>query len=67
MGAVWHCNKNHFKTLLYNMIEETGKTAIQCQLDTGATCNVMSLHDMYEIKQHGNSLTVAKLNTHMQL
>ena len=28
--------------------------SIQCQLDTGATCNVMIWNDLCEIKQHGN-------------
>ena len=55
--------KNQFMTTLH-VIEETGKTAIQCQLDTGATCNVMSLNDLCGIKQQGNppmKFTMAKL------
>lgn len=46
------------------MLEEWGETAIQCQLDTAATCNVMTLTVLCEIKQHGNPAmesTTAKL------
>ena len=34
--------------------EKTGDTVIQYQLDTGATCNVMALDELCNIKQQGN-------------
>ena len=36
------------------MLEKTGDTVIQCQLDTGATCNVMTLDELCNIKQQGD-------------
>ena len=33
--------------------DENGETLVQCQLDTGATCNVMSFDKLCEIKQSG--------------
>ena len=37
-----------------HIIDQTGDAVIQCQLDTGATCNVMSFNDVCDIKQHGD-------------
>ena len=34
--------------------EESYDTELECQLDTGATCNVMSLHDLAVINQTGD-------------
>ena len=63
VGAVSHQQAKLFTTALH-IIEEMGRTSIQCQLDTGATCNVMTLTDLCVIKQHGNpkmESTTAKL------
>ena len=53
VGAVSHQQTKLFSTTLY-ITEEAGETSILCQLDTGATCNVMTLTDLCVIKEHGN-------------
>ena len=53
IGTAKHINqKRFFVPLCFK--EETGNTVIDYQLDTGATCNVMSFQDLCEIKQHGH-------------
>ena len=48
VGAVKHNRKGQFFVpLCFN--HELGSTTIDCQLDTGATCNVMSMTDVCEI------------------
>ena len=53
VGAVHHQRTKQFLTAL-QVLETSGDTEIQCQLDTGATCNVMTLTDLCNIKQCGN-------------
>ena len=63
VGTVQHHNKKQFFVPL-RFRDESGETVVQCQLDTGATCNVMSFTDLCEIKQHGDPAiqpTTAKL------
>ena len=53
IGTVKHGNhKKFFVPLRFK--DGTGEAVIECQLDTGATCNVMSFRDLCAIKQHGN-------------
>ena len=53
VGAVHHQQTKQFFTAL-QVLETAGDTEIQCQLDIGATCNVMTLTDLCNIKQCGN-------------
>ena len=49
VGAVKHnCNGQFFVPLCFK--HELGDTTIECELDTGATCNVMSTTDMCKIQ-----------------
>ena len=47
-----------------HIVEPVGTTTIKCQLDTGATCNVMSFNDVCVIKQHGDPLLVPTTAKH---
>ena len=53
VGAVEHKvgggGKNFFVLLCYS--DDSGETKVSCQLDTGATCNVISFNKLCEIKQ----------------
>ena len=40
--------------IIFSDTEELYNTELECQLDTGATCNVMSLHDLAIISQTGD-------------
>ena len=40
--------------IIFSDTEELYNTELECQLDTGATCNVMSLHDLAVISQTGD-------------
>ena len=53
VGAVNHQQTKQFFTVL-QIQEATGETEIQCQLDTGATCNFMAINDLCCIKQQGD-------------
>ena len=53
VGTVNHQQTRQFFTSL-QVLEKTGDTMIQCQLDTGATCNVMALDELCNIKQQGD-------------
>ena len=53
VGAITHHQSKQFFTVL-QIQEATGETKIQCQLDTGATCNVMAINDLCYIKQQGD-------------
>ena len=53
VGAVNHQQTKQFFTVL-QIQEAMGETEIQCQLDTGATCNVMAINDLCCIKQQGD-------------
>ena len=64
VGAVEHKRgkKNFFVPLRFN--DDSGETKVSCQLDTGATCNVISFNKLCEIKQTGKPAmqpTTAKL------
>ena len=48
VGTVKHNHKGQFFVPL-NFSHELGKTTIKCQLDTGATCNVISFKDVCAI------------------
>ena len=49
IGAVKHNHKGQsFKPMSFN--HDLGNTTIDCQLDTGATCNVMSMTDLCKIQ-----------------
>ena len=52
VGVVEHQHKRQFLVALC-FFEENGETLVQCQLDTGDTCNVMSFDKLSEIKQSG--------------
>ena len=52
VGAVEHQHKRQFFVALC-FFDENGETLDECQLDTGATCNVMSFDKLCEIKQTG--------------
>lgn len=63
VGAVQHSKTKQF-TISLQVLEEMGETFIQCQIDTGAICNVMTITELCEIKRHGNPVmesTTAKL------
>ena len=53
VGTVNHQQTRQFFTSL-QVLEKTGDTMIQCQLDTGATCNVMTLDELCNIKQQSD-------------
>ena len=55
IGTVQHNETTKFFTKLH-VLEETGSPTIECQLDTGATCNIMTFDDLCNIKQHGDPL-----------
>ena len=40
--------------IIFSDTEELYNTELECQLDTGATCNVMSLRDLAVISQTGD-------------
>ena len=63
VGALVHQQRKRFFAPL-RFFDEHGEALIQCQLDTGATCNVMSFDRLCEIKQSGKPAmqpTTAKL------
>ena len=63
VGAVEHQQSKRFFVPL-RFFDENGEALVRCQLDTGATCNVMSFDRLCEIKQSGNPAmqrTTAKL------
>ena len=63
IGALHHNEGKKFFIPLH-ILDESGDATIKCQLDTGATCNVMSFNDLCAIKQHGDpqlASTTAKL------
>ena len=47
-----HQHKRQFFVVLC-FLDENWETLVQCQLDTGATCNVMPFDKLCEIKQSG--------------
>ena len=53
MGTVNHQQTRQFFISL-QVLEKTGDTVTQCQLDTGATCNIMMLDELCNIKQQGD-------------
>ena len=55
VGTVQHSEATKFFTKLHVLVE-MGGTTIECQLDTGATCNIMTFADLCNIKQHGDPL-----------
>ena len=61
--TVQHSETTKFFTKLH-VLDETGSPTIECQLDTGATCNIITFDDLCNIKLHGDPLlepTTAKL------
>ena len=63
IGTLQQNNDKKFFVPLHIM-DQAGDTVIDCQLDTGATYNVMSFNDVCDIKQHGDpqlTATTAKL------
>ena len=52
IGTVGHQHKRQFFVVLC-FLDENWETLVQCQLDTAATCNVMSFDKLCEIKQSG--------------
>ena len=64
VGALDHQQRKRFFAPL-RFFDENGEALIQCHLDTGATCNVMSFDRLCEIEQSGKPAmqpTRAKLN-----
>lgn len=53
VGTVKHNSKGQFFVPL-SFIHELGKTTVDCQLDTGATCNVISFKDVCTIQHTEN-------------
>jgi len=53
VDALHHSNGKKFFVPLC-MVDSVGTVTIDCQLDTGATCNVMSYNDVCVIMQHGD-------------
>ena len=51
-GALEHQHKRQFFVALC-FFDENGETLVQCQLDKGATCNVMSFDKLCETRQSG--------------
>ena len=52
VGTVGHQHKRQF-FVVFCFLDENWETLVQCQLDTGATCNVMFFEKLREIKQSG--------------
>ena len=44
VGAVHHNKKEYFEKVEF--INDSGKVAFDCQLDTGATCNAITHRDV---------------------
>ena len=55
-----------FATLSFYNEEDRRETQLKCQLDTGATCNVLSYRDLSIIKQDGNP-PIEKSKTKLKL
>ena len=55
VGTVQHSEATKLFTKL-QVLDEMGGTTIECQLDTGAKCNIMTFADLWSIKQHGDLL-----------
>ena len=53
VGAVSQQEKKSFFVPLH-FVDNTGDSPIKCQLDTGATCNVMPYNTLCEIKHSDN-------------
>ena len=49
-----------------HIVDPVGNVTIECQLDTGATCNVISYNDVCAIMQHGNP-TLAPTTARLKL
>ena len=54
VDAIKHVERKRYFASLYFWDKDGGESQIQCQLDTGATCNVMSFNTLCEIKQSGS-------------
>ena len=68
IGAVKHLKKKrYFVSLWFNGDNSiSGKSQVQCHLDTGATCNVMPFNTLCEIMQNGNPV-MQPTNTKLKL
>ena len=54
VSSVQAKGKQLFTALEFTDATDRFKTTLECQLDTGATCNVLSHHDLSVISQDGN-------------
>jgi len=54
ISSVESCGNRWFATLSFYSKHNKIETKLKCQLDTGATCNVLSYRDLSIIKQDGN-------------
>ena len=54
-SSIKSCGNRWFATLSFYCEHYKHETKLKCQLDTGATCNVLSYRDLSIIKQEGNS------------
>ncbi|CAB4003537.1 Hypothetical predicted protein [Paramuricea clavata] len=54
VDAIRHVERRRYFVSLSFWDKDGGESQIQCQLDTGATCNVMSFNTLCEIKQSGS-------------
>ena len=61
VGAVCHNHQNQYFVSL-KFIHSGRNTVIKCQLDTGATCNVMSYTDLCAVQQSNNPMNA--INNH---
>ena len=54
ISSIESCGNRWFATLSFYCEHYKHETKLKCQLDTGATCNVLSYRDLSIIKQEGN-------------
>ena len=66
VGVVSHQERKHYFVYLSFKNGDGGGSCVQCQLDTGATCNVMSFDTFCDIKQNGNPV-IQTTSTKLQL
>jgi hypothetical protein len=66
VDAIRHVERKRYFVPFSFWDKDGGESQIQCQLDTGATCNVMSFNTLCEIKQSG-SPAMQPTNTKLKL
>ena len=63
MAGMEHQQSTHF-FVPFRFFDENGEALVRCQLDTGATCNVMSFDRLCEIKQSGYCNSTRRISAH---